>query len=85
MAGLCVCIHVSLFCTVAQGHLKDSLESGRKRRALQVGGGGAAVPAGAGDPLILAGFLPASPLARGGERAREREKLVSLIRRVEKA
>lgn len=38
-----VCINVSLFGPVAQGHFKDSFKTERKRKALQVGEGGAAI------------------------------------------
>lgn len=74
--------YVSLFCVVAQGHLKDSLQTGRKGWVLQVEGGGAAVCFVVGNCLILAGFL-LFPLAE--ENVQGGGKPVSLIWRVEKA
>lgn len=70
-------IYVSLFCAVAQGHLKDTLQRGRKGWVLQVEGGGAAICFVTGNCLILAGFLPL-PLAEENVQERGKTRLFNL-------
>lgn len=78
-----VCKNVSLLGPVAQGHFKDSFKTERKRKALQVGEGGAAIT------LLLRWsgpcWIPTASYPHRPECAREKKNPVSLFRKVEKA